>query len=191
MSNPRPSQRFCAAQEAFRCCLCTTQWQPVFIFIISNLTFSIQSSLLPRWKKLSIPLTFPTPTAKREPPPLNLLAGPDIPPICAPFQQIPSLHNSWRMGHTRRGTTSPSTRGCPIYGRSQHLREIVSLAPSRQSSSRKTSGISFYFRRVNTPRRIRSQIWLCGFLLFCIPQLKISSIWRRVTVVAILKPNEM
>jgi len=64
-------------------------------------------SLLPGQKKLSIPSTSRTPTARREPPSINLLAGPDTPPFCSPFQQIPSLHNSWRTGHTRRGTTSP------------------------------------------------------------------------------------
>ena len=67
---------------------------------------------------------------------INLQAGSDTPPVCALFQQTPSLHNLWRMGHTRWGTACPtgSSARCPTCEISQHLREKVSLVPSRQRS---------------------------------------------------------
>ena len=55
-----------------------------------------------------------------------------------------SPHNSCcRTGHTRPGTSSTPgtpTRSFPIYGRSQHLRETVSLASSCQRSLLPLSG---------------------------------------------------
>ena len=147
----------------------TTQWQPVFIFIISNLTFSMQWSLLPGWTKLSIPSTSFTPTARREPPSvgLNLLADPDT-FFCVPFQQIPSIHNSWRTGHTRWGATSPVNNKVSDQGKVPTPKgdTVVSQAPSRQSSARKISGIRSYFSRINTPRRISSQILVMRCLHF-------------------------
>ena len=44
--------RFCAAQQAFHCCVFTIQWQPVFIFIISNSTSLMQCSLMPVYHTL-------------------------------------------------------------------------------------------------------------------------------------------
>ena len=86
---------------------------------------------------------------------------------------------------------APSTRRCPTYVRSQHLKEIAALAPLRQSSARKISGIKFYFSKVNTPRRISSQILVMRFLHFLHAPTQISSIWRRALVVAIPKPNKI
>jgi len=65
------------------------------------------------------------------------MASQDAPLACAPSQQTPSPHNSWRMGHTRLGSMSPPsspTRSWMTYGRSQHLREKVSLALLGQKS---------------------------------------------------------
>jgi len=118
------------------------------------------------WKKLSIPSASRTPTARREPPSINVLAGPDTPPVCGPFQQIPSLHNSWRTGDTRQGTTSLVNKEVSDLWRVPTQRVIVSLAPSRQRRARNISGIRFCFPRVNTSRRISSQILVLLFLHF-------------------------
>jgi len=69
--------------------------------------------------KLSIPSTSCTPAAKHGAPSTKILAGPDPPLVCALPQQIPPLHNSWRMEHTRQGTASQkgsSTGRCPTAG---------------------------------------------------------------------------
>ena len=63
---------------------------------------------------------------------INKLSGLDAPSIRAPSRQTPSPRNLWRTGHTRPVIASPpgwSTRSCPTYGRSQHLRVTVSLNP--------------------------------------------------------------
>jgi len=58
-------------------------------------------------------------------------------PACFQSLQTPFSDKSWRMGQIgpgAAGTFGSSTRSSPIYGRSQQLREMISLAPSRQTS---------------------------------------------------------
>jgi len=147
---------------------------PVIIFIISNLTFSMQCSLLLGWKKLSIPSASRTPTARREPSSINVLARPDTPPVCGTFQQIPLLHNSWRTGNTRKGTTSLVNKEVSDLRRVSTQRVIVSLALSCEMRASKISGIRSCFPRVNTPRRISSIILVLRFLHFLHTHFKIS-----------------
>jgi len=162
-----------------------------FIFIISNLSFSMQWSLLPDWKKLSISSNFCTPTVRREPPSVNVLADPGTPQICAPFQQIPSLHNSWRTVTQDEGPRASSKRRCPTKRRSHHLREIEWLDPSRQRVPGKSPELVHIFPELILHAGSGRKFWLCGFFTFCMPQLKISSIWRRALVVSIFKPNKI
>ena len=88
-------------------------------------------------RKLSTPSTSRTPAARGGEQSTNLLAGLDAPLNCAPSQQIPSPHNSWRTGHTRPAAASPpgsSINRCPTYWRFQHLRITVSPNPSGRKS---------------------------------------------------------
>jgi len=128
-SRMRPSKLFIIV-------LCTRQWQPVFILIISNSTFLMQWSLLPGGKKLEIPSTSRTAAAWCGAPLKNLLSGLQAPLVCALFQHIPLLHSSCRTGHTRRGIASPRgslTSSWPTYGRFQHLMEIPLVSLSQMS----------------------------------------------------------
>jgi len=76
----------------------------------------------------------------------KLLAGPDTPLVCALSQQTPSLHKSWRTGHTRRGTVSPqgsSTRR-PTYERSQPLHARGACYHPQPPRARKIREIGCY-----------------------------------------------
>jgi len=110
--------------------------------------------------------------ARRGAPWINVLAGLDT-PVCAPFQRTPSLHNTENVSLKKRTASlrGSSTRKYPIIGKSEHIREIVSLAPSRQEGvvnalNHLELGISFYFPGVYTPRQISSQSLVVQFLHF-------------------------
>jgi len=149
----------------------------------------MQWSLLPGLNKLSIPSTSRTPTARGEPPSANLLAGPDTPPVCVPFQQIPSLYNSWRTAHTRPGTTSlvnkevsdlqkvPTPKWDSIYG---------------SSTPEENQEILLYsvFPELTLHSWSAHKSWFWDFYTFCMSQSIISSIWRRALVIAIPKPSK-
>jgi len=90
------------------------------------------------------------------------------------FHQCPVLANSIasqlvKNGSHRTGIASLpgwSTRSCPTYGRSQHLRVTVSLNPlgggacccPQTPEARKVSGIRLHLPGVLTPRRVGPQI---------------------------------
>jgi len=116
MSNPRPegrmwpSRRCCAAQSKVLCGPLFSMYNTMTTCLyFYNLKFDICDAMIfTAWLEEAVnSIDFSHSNRKRgEPPSVNLLAGPDTPPVCVPFQQIPSLHNSWRTAHTRPGTTS-------------------------------------------------------------------------------------
>ena len=139
------------------------------------------SSLLPRfdqrrqerWDNLSIPSTSRTSAAWRGAPWINLLVCLGTPLACAPYQQTPSSHNSWRTRHKNGGPRVHQAHqqgGVRLFGRSEHLREIYmwplqdwgSCYHPQTSGVMKIAGFRFYFLEVYTPRLIKSS--LCDFL---------------------------
>jgi len=118
-------------------------------------------------------------------------------------RQTASPCNSWRTGPTGPGIVSPpgwSTRSCPTYGKSQHVRVTVSLNPlGRRSlllpsdawSQESLQDWDSIFPKfiLHTESDLKS--WFCDFLSSCMHQLKIPKIWRRALIVAIPKPDKL
>ena len=187
----RPSRKFCAAQKAFHYCLCITQWQPVFICIISDLTFSMQWSLLPGWKTLSIPLNFRTPTARRVPPSINLLVGPgtlllSMPRFSTYHRFTTPEERAHKKDHEPRQKVGVRPReGRNTEGKYYHWPLLVIAMPE------KSPDLDSIFAELILHAGSAHKFWLCDFFTFCMPKIKISTIWRRAPVVAILKPNKI
>ena len=94
----------------------------------SSLLSRIGQKKQEQWEEAVNSFDSRTPATRCGAPSVNVLAGLDTSLACAPSQQTPSSHNSWRTGDTRPAAANPpgsSTSGCPICGRSQHLRKTV------------------------------------------------------------------
>ena len=113
------------------------QWR--LILIESPCPYYLEKSRRSRrdGRKLLIPLTSRTLSARRGEPSTNILEDQDAPLVSVQARQIPLPRNSWRTRHTRPGMASPpgsSTRSYPTYGRFQNRTVTVSLNPLGQKS---------------------------------------------------------
>ena len=141
-----------------------------------------QSSVFPNCKIMVKNVTFvgfmgviaPIAPPLRGAPSMSSLTGLDAPFTCIPSWQTPSPRNSWRMGHIGPGIASlpgSSTSNCSTYGRSQQLKDTVSLiffmpeeppAALRRLRQGK-SGSGFHLPGVYTPRGAGAQILVLRF----------------------------